>query len=77
MNATNNSNANWPMRHVMFVALRDGGDSPANLAASLAAMQGISVEELKVQCRRTGEEWIARDGGLSEINQYVYNWAKG
>lgn len=77
MNATNNSDANWPMRHVMFVALRDGGNSPANLAEGLAAMQGISVEELKVQCRRTGEEWIARVGGLSEINQHVYIWAKG
>jgi hypothetical protein len=77
MNATRNSNADWQLRHVMFVALRDGGDSPAKLAASLAAMHGISVEELKEQCRQTGEEWIARDGGLSEINQHVYNWAKG
>jgi len=33
--------------------------------------------KLKTQCRRTSEEWIARDGGLCEINQRVYGWAKG
>lgn len=77
MSAASNPYANWPLHHLMFVALRDGGDTPANLAEGLAAIHGISVEELKVQCRRTGEEWISRDGGLSEINQRVYAWAKG
>lgn len=76
MTAPNNPYANWPKHHLMFVALRDGGDAPENLAQSVAIFNGISVEELKAQCRRTGEEWIARDGGLSEVNLRVYDWAK-
>ena len=77
MTEPNNLYANWPAHHLMFVALRDGGEAPEHLAPSVAAFHGISVEELKAQCRRTGEEWIARDGGLNEINQHVYPWAKG
>ena len=76
MTAPDNLYANWPLHHLMFVALRDGGDSPEHLAPSVAAFHGISVEELKAHCRRTGEEWIARDGGLGEVNQHVYDWAK-
>lgn len=77
MTEPNTLYANWPAHHLMFVTLRDGGDAPEHLAPAVAAFHGISVEELKVQCRRAGEEWIARDGGLGEINQRVYAWAKG
>jgi len=71
-----NAFATWPKHHLMFVTLRDGGETLAKLALAVAAIHGISVEELKAQCRRTGEEWITRDGGLSEINQRVYAWAQ-
>ena len=69
--------ATWPKHHLMFVTLRDGEQTLDKLAPAVAAIHGISVEELKAQCRRTGEEWIARDGGLGEINRRVYDWAKG
>ncbi|WP_433770940.1 hypothetical protein [Pseudomonas putida] len=77
MTEPSNLYANWPVHHLMFVALRDGGDAPEQLAPTVATFHGISVEELKAQCRRSGEEWITRDGGLGEINQRVYDWAKG
>jgi hypothetical protein len=77
MTEPSNLYADCPPHHLMFAALRDCGDAPEHLAPTVAAFHGISVEELKTQCRRTGEEWIARDGGLCEINQRVYARAKG
>lgn len=58
MTESNGLYVNWPAHHLMCVALRDGGDAPEHLAPSVAAFHGISVDELKAQCRRTGEEWI-------------------
>nr|WP_180205580.1 hypothetical protein [Pseudomonas sp. SbOxS1]NYU05706.1 hypothetical protein [Pseudomonas sp. SbOxS1] len=56
MTEANNLYANWPAHHLMFVALRDGGDAPEHLAPAVAAFYGISVGELKTQRRRAGEE---------------------
>lgn len=76
MSAPKNPFSDWPLHHLLFVKLRDGGEGAANLAQGVADLHGISVDELKAHCRQAGDEWIARDGGLTEINQPVYDWAK-
>nr|WP_314532882.1 hypothetical protein [uncultured Pseudomonas sp.] len=76
MTAPTNPYADWPLHHLLFVKLRDGGGGAANLAQGVADLHGISVDELKAYCRQAGDEWLARDGALTEINQPVYDWAK-
>ncbi|MHC8346734.1 hypothetical protein [Pseudomonas sp. RT6P73] len=76
MSAPNNPFADRPLHHLLFVKLRNGGWGPASLAPGVADRHGISVEELKAHCRLTGEEWLARDGALTEAGQRVYDWAK-
>ncbi|MHC8346733.1 hypothetical protein [Pseudomonas sp. RT6P73] len=66
----------WPLPHLLFVKLRNSGKGPASLAPGVAARHGLSVEELKAHCCLTGEQWLARDGALSESSQRVYDWAK-
>ncbi|CZT26422.1 hypothetical protein [Pseudomonas cerasi] len=72
---SDNPYADWPLHHLVFVKVRDGG-GPAAIAHSVAQVHGIRVDELKALCRKTGDEWIARDGTLDPINQAVYIWAQ-
>lgn len=69
-----NPYADWPQHHLLFVKVRDGG-GPAQVAHGVAELHGITLDELKAECRKTGEEWLARDGALDTINQPVYAWA--
>lgn len=69
-----NPYADWPLHHLLFVKVRDGG-GPDKTAHSVAEVHGISLDTLKAECRRTGEEWLARDGELDAINQPIYEWA--
>ncbi len=74
MTDNNNPYADWPSHHLLFVKVRDGG-GPEKVAHGVAEVHGITIEELKAECRKTGEEWLARDGELDLINQRVYDWA--
>lgn len=69
-----NPYADWPLHHQLLVKVRDGGD-PAMVAHEVAELHGITLDELKAECRKTAEEWLARDGELDSINQPVYAWA--
>jgi hypothetical protein len=71
-----NPYADWPLHHLLFVKVRDGG-GPHQVAHGVAELHGITLDELKAECRKTGEEWLARDGALDQINQPVYDWACG
>ncbi|CAI8982434.1 DUF2513 domain-containing protein [Pseudomonas zeae] len=75
MNTSENPLAHRPLHHLLFVKLRNGARGPVHLALSVADRHGISVEQLKAHCRLTGEEWLARDGVLTESSQRVYEWA--
>lgn len=75
MSAPNNPYADWPLHHLLFVSVRDGG-GPVQAAHGVAELHGITLDELKAHCRQAGDEWLARDGSLTEINQPVYDWAK-
>jgi hypothetical protein len=75
MTEQKNPYAEWPLHHLLFVKVRDGG-GPSSIGHSVAKVHGLTLEELKAQCRKTGEEWIARDGALDVINQPVYDCAK-
>ncbi|HHM0560666.1 TPA: hypothetical protein ACRDQR_006089 [Pseudomonas aeruginosa] len=70
-----NPYADWPQHHLLFVKVRDGG-GPARAAHGVAEVHGITLDELKAECRKTGEEWLARDGELDSINAPVYEWAR-
>lgn len=76
MNAPKNQFDGVPLNVLMFLNLRDGGGGPARRAAAAAEFYGITVDELKAECRQVGESWIAQEGALSEINQRVYDWAR-
>jgi hypothetical protein len=65
----------WPLHHLLFVKVRDGG-GPHKIAQSVADLHGITLDDLKARCRMTGEEWLARDGELNAQNQPVYDWAR-
>ena len=74
MTDTHNPYADWPIHHLLFVKVRDGG-GPSAVAHGVAELYGITLDELKAECRKTGDEWLARDGSLNQINQRVYDWA--
>jgi len=65
-----------PRNHLMFLNLRDGGGTPASRGATVAEFYGISVEELKANCIKAGDELIAERGSLLVYEQPVYDWAK-
>jgi hypothetical protein len=74
MTAPNNPYADWPLHHLLFVKVRDGG-GPVKVAPGVAELHGITLDELKAACRKTAEEWLARDGELAQENKPVYDWA--
>ncbi|AJY53093.1 MULTISPECIES: hypothetical protein [Halomonadaceae] len=76
INAPINQFEGVPLNVLMFLNLRDGGGGPALRAEAAAEFYGITVAELKAECRKVGMDWIAQDGALIEINQRVYDWAR-
>nr|AHC05732.1 hypothetical protein LD209_11 [Pseudomonas putida]QMV81820.1 hypothetical protein BA7816_10 [Pseudomonas asiatica] len=60
----------------MFLNLRDGGETPARRGATVAEFYGITLDELKANCIKAGEELIAERGELLVYEQPVYDWAK-
>lgn len=73
MSESNNSFADWPLHHLLFVKLRNSAKGPAK-APSVAVQHGISLAELKAHCRLAGEEFKWRDGSLGETGQRIYDW---
>ena len=65
----------WPEHIKLFVKLRDGG-GPDQVAHSVAELHGISVDELKAQCRRAAEEIRQQNGKLEPYEQTVADWAR-
>ncbi|TPG87730.1 hypothetical protein EAH72_34245 [Pseudomonas caspiana] len=76
MTSPKNQFENVPLNELMFLNLRDGGGGPLKRAEAAAEFYGITVDELKAECRKVGDKWLAADGHLVEINQRVYDWAK-
>lgn len=75
MTDSRNPYADWPRHVYLFVCVRDGGGIVQS-AHSVAELHGISIDELKAECRRAGEELIAQDGQLGLPEQRVYDWAR-
>lgn len=74
MTDTSNPFADWPLHHLMFVKVRDGG-GPHKIAHAVAEGHGITLDELKAQCRKAGEEWLAQDEALDTRDRPVFEWA--
>jgi hypothetical protein len=64
-----------PLHHLLFLKLRDGGGA-AKVAPGVAEMHGITLDELKAQCRVAAEELIAERGHLLVYEESVLTWAK-
>lgn len=62
-----------PPYHMQYLAIRDGG-GPKN-AHGVADLHGITVEELKANCRRAAEEYRQANGFLEPYEQSVLDWA--
>jgi hypothetical protein len=62
-----------PVHHMQFLGIRDGG-GPKN-ANSVAALHGITVEQLKANCRQAAEEIREVNGSLQPYEQSVLDWA--
>ncbi|NIM32064.1 MAG: hypothetical protein GTN60_12200 [Pseudomonas stutzeri] len=75
MTAPNNPYADLPLHHLLFLKVRDGG-GPSKIAHGVAELHGLSLDELKAQCCRAGEELIAERGHLLVYEQPVYDWAR-
>lgn len=74
MQKNENPFANMPRHHYLFMCVRDGG-GVEKTAHALTLLHEISMEDLKAQCRKAGEEHIAATGGIQEPELRVYNWA--
>ncbi|MBD9653566.1 hypothetical protein IB239_01910 [Pseudomonas sp. PDM12] len=74
MQPPSNPYADWPLHHLLFVKVRDGG-GPAKIAHSVAELHKITIEQLKAECRKTGDEWLAAGEELEAPDQRVYEWA--
>jgi len=64
-----------PLHHLLFIKLRDGGGA-AKVAPGVAEMHGITLDELKAQCRVAADELIAERGHLLVYEEPVLAWAK-
>lgn len=74
MTDSNNPYADWPRHHYLFVCVRDGG-GVVKTAHAVAQLHGLSIDELKAECRKAGEEFIAEAGKLEQPELRVYEWA--
>ena len=63
-----------PLHHLLFLQIRDGGGP--KVAHGVAELHGISVDELKAQCRKAGEEILAERGEFLVYERPVVDWAK-
>lgn len=64
----------WPRHVYLFVCVRDGG-GVEKTAAAVAQLHDISIEQLKAECKRAGDEYIAEHGPLQQPELRVYQWA--
>lgn len=46
-----------PRHHMMFLNLRDGGETPARRGATVAEFYGVTLDELK---EGFGEQWNSK-----------------
>lgn len=63
-----------PLHHLLFLKIRDGGGP--KVAHGVAELHGISVDELKAQFRKAGEEILAERGEFLVYERPVVDWAK-
>lgn len=74
MTAPTNPFEGLPLHHLLFLKIRDGGGP--KVAHGVAELHGISVDELKAQCRKAGEEILAERGEFLVYERPVVEWAK-
>ena len=55
--------------------MRDSGRLLTDIALDVAEFHGISLDELKAECRKAAHELIAARGRLLTTEQPVYDWA--
>jgi hypothetical protein len=75
MTDSRNPVAGLPLHHIQFLAVRDGG-GPVKVAHGVAELHGLTLGELKANCRQAAEELIAERGHLLDYEQPVYDWAQ-
>lgn len=63
-----------PLHHLLFLKIRDGGG--AKVAHGVAEQHGISVDELKAQCRLAADELLVERGHLLDYELLALQWAK-
>ncbi|HJE67106.1 MULTISPECIES: hypothetical protein [Pseudomonas] len=63
-----------PPYYMQYLAVRDGGG--AKIAHHVAEVHGITIEQLKANCRRAAEEYRLHNGALMSYDQAVLDWAE-
>jgi hypothetical protein len=61
--------------YMQYLAVRDGGG--AKIANHVAEVHGITIDQLKANCRKAAEEYRLHNGGLMSYDQAVLDWANG
>lgn len=62
-----------PPYYMQYLAIRDGGGE--KIANHVAEVHGITIEQLKDNCRRAAEEYRLHNGALMSYDQAVLDWA--
>lgn len=59
--------------YMQYLAIRDGGG--AKIAYHVAEVHGITIEQLKANCRKAAEEYRLYNGSLMSYDQAVLDCA--
>lgn len=62
-----------PPYFMQYLAMRDGGG--VKNAPHVAEVHGITVDQLKANCRKAAEEYRLLNGALMPYDQAVLDWA--
>ena len=62
-----------PPYYMQYLAVRDGGGT--KIAERVVEVHGITIEQLKANCRRAADEYRRRNGTLMPYEQAVVDWA--
>ncbi|WP_153014158.1 hypothetical protein [Pseudomonas sp. EpS/L25] len=64
-----------PSYYMQYLAVRNGGG--AKVANHVAEAHGVTIDQLKANCRKAAEECRLHNGGLMSYDQAVLDWANG